>query len=283
MKKILVKIGGSVTTKKTATGFPLEIEQIKRVAGNYINFSSIKRIAREELWRASAWLDEKGSIPAFFFGAGIFGHSLVISGVDGEIVHDCGVTYANLLEHHLNEAIGGKSKNPFDYVEDLSPRRILKYDGDKIDRQSLMNFVDKLKEFEDDDKPYPIITGDMASYQKGLRPLSADKIISELSEVVDTERIIMGISAKGVYDTNPQYSNSNLIRKISVDEDLSELIKSYSNDATGGILGKVIALQKAAKRGIPGYIVDANKPMALFHAIIGDDNNFEGTLIVPKK
>ena len=66
MKKILVKIGGSVTTKKTATGFPLEIEQIKRVAGNYINFSPIKRIAREELWRASAWLDEKGRIPAFF-------------------------------------------------------------------------------------------------------------------------------------------------------------------------------------------------------------------------
>lgn len=69
-EKIVLKLGGSILTKKDVKSFPLGIEEIKRHANEYIRHDKIKRIGKE----LKDALSEKIIQLILVNGVGPFGH-----------------------------------------------------------------------------------------------------------------------------------------------------------------------------------------------------------------
>jgi len=120
--KIIVKLGGSVITRKCVSGFPLEYGEIERRADEFIQTDIIKSLVKE-LYSAS--LHREFSF-ILINGAGPFGHNLVHSflnkkNVDVETIHRS----VALLNSKLIEEL----KNFFPAVSPIHPFETCYYDG----------------------------------------------------------------------------------------------------------------------------------------------------------
>jgi len=128
----------------------------------------------------------------------------------------------------------------------------------------------------------PVLYGDVVlDSSLGFTILSGDQLVAELAIKLDAERIVVGVDVDGLYTSDPKTdSSAKLIRKINLKEvnKIQHLIESSKvTDVTGGMVGKISELKKAAEQGIPVLILNALKPNKIYKALRNE--RVVGTLI----
>ena len=128
----------------------------------------------------------------------------------------------------------------------------------------------------------PVLYGDaVLDSSIGFTILSGDQLVAELAIKFDAERIVIGVDVDGLYTSDPKTdSSAKLIRKINLKEvnKIQHLIESSKvTDVTGGMVGKISELKKAAEQGIPVLILNALKPNKIYKALRNE--RVVGTLI----
>jgi len=128
----------------------------------------------------------------------------------------------------------------------------------------------------------PVLYGDaVPDSDAGFSILSGDQLVTTLALRFDTDRIVMGIDVDGLYTADPKVdASAQLIQHITLNEleSLKDKIGELKvTDVTGGMLGKILELIPAVKRGIPVLIVNAIKPNNIQKALKGE--KVVGTII----
>jgi glutamate 5-kinase len=108
-----------------------------------------------------------------------------------------------------------------------------------------------------------------------------DELACLVSLMIDADKLIILTNVAGVYDGDPNDSNSNIIAEIKPSE--AEAIQIGINEAKstggrGGMKTKFDVARRAAENNIPTYITDGKGPMAISQIFEG---NFQGTVFLP--
>jgi len=128
----------------------------------------------------------------------------------------------------------------------------------------------------------PVLYGDaVLDSETGFAILSGDQLVSSLAIRLNADRIIIGADVNGLYTADPKVDPSaRLIQRITLKElkTLQDKIEgSKATDVTGGMLGKMLELMPAVKRGIRTMIVNATKPNVVYKAL--KNEKVVGTII----
>jgi isopentenyl phosphate kinase len=128
----------------------------------------------------------------------------------------------------------------------------------------------------------PVLYGDAVfDSETGFAILSGDQLVSSLAIRLNADRIIIGVDVNGLYTADPKIDPSaRLIQRITLKElkTLQHKIEgSKATDVTGGMLGKMLELTTAVKRGIRTMIVNATKPNVIYKAL--KNEKVVGTII----
>ncbi len=254
LKKIILKIGGSVITKKDVKDFPLDMNEIKRVFYEYVRVDEIKRLGRE-LYEA---IKESGCRLILINGAGPFGHYLVYKKQPVEIVHKS-VEYLNRkLIEYLDNDLNIQPVAPFDTCE---------WKHGEFDISRLWEKGQRVLE---DGK----ILSTYGDVLQGYKIISGDDLAVLLAEHWQADKIIMATDVNGVYDRPPENEDAKLIKTIRGGEDIEFRVKAV--DVTGGIKRKIMKLQSV---GINSQIVNGLVAGNVKKVLLGDESI--GTLIIP--
>lgn len=261
MTKIVLKLGGSLITKKDVKNFPLEIEEIKQRADEYIHLNEIKRIGKE----IKEAMNEKPIQLILINGAGPFGHFLVKRNRPDDDVR----ASVKLLNEKL---VSELRKIGIDIVP-IPPSESCEFSNEKFDISYLWEVGDVLLEEGKTLSTY----GDML---KGGKVISGDDLIVLLAEHWQADKIITATDVDGVFTKDPKiHDNVKLIKHLSGDEN-GEVEYTINNiDVTGGMASKVKKLKQAASRGIKCQIINGLEEGNIKAALLGDESI--GTLILP--
>ena len=267
--KIIVKLGGSVITRKCVSGFPLEYGEIERRADEFIQTDIIKSLVKE-LYSAS--LHREFSF-ILINGAGPFGHNLVHSflnkkNVDVETIHRS----VALLNSKLIEEL----KNFFPAVSSIHPFETCYYDGKEFKIGKLLRMA------QDEVRNGKVVStyGDVIPARNGrlgdFEVISGDDLAVNIGMGLNVEKIIMVTDVDGVFTKDPKlYDDARLIPRLNPSSTEIEF-SSVGVDVTGGMRSKVKKLSFAAQNGIESRIINGLKRGCLIKALLGKD---VGTLI----
>ncbi|MFP3190896.1 MAG: isopentenyl phosphate kinase [Thermoproteota archaeon] len=230
MESVVVKLGGSVITKKDE---PLKerIEVINNLANQISTVCNDLRLC-------------------IVHGGGSFGHYVAKK----YAIHQglprikIGLSMLEMEMRRLNLIIANSLINHGVPVIQFSPIDIFISKGDAV-----VNFFNESIKISLDLGYIPLLYGDVIfDYDKGCRILSGDQICLEMAKLISAKKIVFCMDATGVYDKDPKkYNDAKLIRKIESKE-LELLINnlSKSDDVTGGIVNKLKVAHEASKLGI---------------------------------
>ncbi len=258
-EKIVLKLGGSILTRKDAKVFPLSIEEIKRRADEYIRIENVKRLAKE-IYEV---LREKKIELVLINGVGPFGHNLVKNWDKlgyKTLVHDS-VKYLN---DKLIKIVG-------EYGLEMEP--FAPFDSRGIDETySVYKLWDMGKKIIGRDKIFSTY-GDIApdNNEQGYRVVSGDELVRDIANIWEADKIIMATNVEGVYDKDPhEHKNAKLIKRFHVTENV-EFADGRTTDVTGAMREKVEKLLevKANSQIISGLIPDNLKSVMLGDESIG--------------
>jgi len=113
----------------------------------------------------------------------------------------------------------------------------------------------------------PVTFGDVVlDHKTGFKILSGDYLAAQLAIILKADALIFGTAVDGVY---PDFSAPDLSPYTEIDQHTK--FSTLGSDATGGIRFKVKQALRAAKVGIRTWIVNADKPSLLAHAITNQD------------
>ncbi len=253
---IILKLGGSVITRK---------EEEKPA----INHENLKRIAREI---------EKSTHQKLIVvhGAGSFGHPLAKKYAIGDEIQDDldlkkKMLGFSLTQHAVKELNGIVSEylrihrtlsvsiQPSSFILTKN-KRIQSADLTLIKKYLELGFV-------------PVIYGDVvldADESIGMAVLSGDQIVKYLAENLKPERVILATDVDGIYNKNPKkYPDAHLIEKVSSLGQM-ETGEETTVDVTGGMGGKVSELLSLLELGIESEIINANKEDNIRKALNGE-------------
>ncbi|MBO0888551.1 hypothetical protein J2P12_05560, partial [Candidatus Bathyarchaeota archaeon] len=131
----------------------------------------------------------------------------------------------------------------------------------------------------------PLIHGDLVLDEKlGFGVVSADRIASLLGEELNVSKVLFGCDVDGVFPSDlKQSKGSTVIREVTEANHASVLkaLKISTDDATGGMRGKVNEALRLAKFGVESHIFNLTKPENLGRLLRGD--SAIGTRFVPWK
>ena len=259
-KTIILKLGGSVITKKLTSKFPSDYEEILKVGNKFIRESTLSRLIKE--------IHKAYSIASFGLilinGAGPFGHSLVndyLSGkrVDIETIHKS--------VKFLNTRIKTEAEKYF-AVSVIDPFEHCSYQKGKFCVSKMVDLVEKFLKRE----RVALTYGDVIQARSGgklgkYHIISGDDIAVELASKINIDKIIMVFDVDGIFTQTPHlYSDAEF--KPVVAEKTS--VKFFSNkiDVTGGMEAKVRKLfSVAGKTEI--WIVNGLIRNRVFHLLLG--------------
>jgi len=255
---IVLKIGGSVITKKLDGKAEIKREVLSRIS---------KEIADA--------LKEKPMKIAIVHGAGPFGHKyaekykLHLGIGNGLQIEGIGVTHRMMewLNHEVVKALQdvGVKAMPFQ----PSAGGIL--DNGKL-VQFPLNVVEKYMELG-----LVIVShGDVLLDNKvGIGILSGDHLAPYLARNLHAQKAVFGTDVDGVFDKDPRKDSSAKLVKVITPKTLDKLVKelggSQGTDVTGGMAKKVSELITLAEDGIPSEIINATKEGYLKRALLGEE------------
>lgn len=256
IKLIILKLGGSVITRKEADKPTINHENLKRITREVAESTHQKLIV--------------------VHGAGSFGHPLAKNYAIGDEIQDNldlkkKMLGFSLTQHAVKELNGIVSEylrmhgtlsvsiQPSSFILTKN-KRIKSADLTLIRRYLELGFV-------------PVIYGDVvldADESIEMAVLSGDQIVKYLAENLKPERVILATDVDGIYDKNPKkYPDAQLIETVSSLEQI-ETGEETNIDVTGGMGGKVSELLGLLDLEIESEIINANKTGNIKKALNGE-------------
>lgn len=264
---IILKLGGSVITRKDSLTPTLDESNLKRIAREISNSSYQKLIV--------------------VHGAGSFGHPYareynIGSEIDTEKElerkrHGFSKTQnsvknlnAHVCQHLQDEEIPAVSIQPSSFIKTHN-KRIIRADMDLISSYLDMGFV-------------PVLYGDVVldtNDRIKMAVLSGDQIVKYLAEHLKCEKVVLGSDVDGIYNVDPKTNpNATLIKVVTSKSDLELLDNTQNVDVTGGMGGKLEELLELANIGVESEIINATHDNNIKNALNGEKGI--GTLIRKK-
>jgi isopentenyl phosphate kinase len=265
---IILKLGGSVITKKEAAEPTLDHKNLDRLSREISESSYDKLI--------------------IVHGAGSFGHPLAQKyGIGNEItstselarkkqgfsiIQNCVKNLnSKVCEYLRTYGVFPVSIQPSSFVLTKN-KRIYSANIDLIGKYLDLGFV-------------PVIYGDVVLDEDQsikMAVLSGDQIIKYLAEHLKPERVILGSDVDGIYTKDPKkHSDAELVELITSQAQVDLMVESMTSkeavDVTGGMEGKLRELLELADLGVKSEIINANRMNLIKEAING--NKIMGTLI----
>ena len=265
---IILKLGGSVITKKDATEPTLNHKNLDRISKE-ISESSYDKLV-------------------IVHGAGSFGHPFAQKyGIGNEITSTSELARKKLGFSLIQNSVKNLNSKVCEYLRihgvfsvSIQPssfvltknKRIYSANIDLINKYLDSGFV-------------PVIYGDVVLDEDQsikMAVLSGDQIIKYLSEHLNPERVILGSDVDGIYTKDPKkHPDAELVKLVSSRAQAESMIELMSSketvDVTGGMEGKLRELLELADLGVESEIINANKVNLIKEAINGDE--IIGTLI----
>jgi len=251
---IILKLGGSVITKKEAPEPTLDHENLKRIAGEIS--------------------DSLPSSLIIVHGAGSFGHPLAKKyrigaptsleelqrKMMGFSIIQRWVKISNI---HVCDAL---RKEDIPVVSIQPSSFILAYNGriKHADPRIIISYLEI--------GFIPVTYGDVVldtDENLKMSVLSGDQIIKYLGETLKPEKVILGTDVDGVFDKDPKkYPDAKLLERIKSLKDI-KYQPGKSEDVTGAMLGKIKELLLLAEKGVNSEIINAKKPGNIKKALLG--------------
>ncbi|MGB9937880.1 MAG: isopentenyl phosphate kinase [Methanobacterium sp.] len=250
---IILKLGGSVITKKEAKEPILNHNNLNRISTE-ISESSFDKLI-------------------IVHGAGSFGHPFASEYEIGKPINDeedlekkkIGFSITQSWVKKLNTHVcDGLRENGVLAVSIQASsfvitknKRIYSCNLDLIKRYLELGFV-------------PVIYGDVVlDMDESIKicVLSGDQIIQYLGENLKPEKVILGSDVDGIYTKDPKkYEDAELMELVTSCEDL-KTEGSLNVDVTGGMHGKLQELLELAEMGVQSEIINAEREGIIKKAI----------------
>ncbi|MBM3308892.1 MAG: isopentenyl phosphate kinase family protein [Candidatus Altiarchaeales archaeon] len=257
---IVLKLGGSVITKKSENKMEVDLENLQR------------------LCRDIAEIQKK--IKCNFVvvhGAGPFGHVLaekyrLTEGMKGkESVKGMCETHASMeklnaiVVEELNKAgLNAMAFQPSTGV--MKNRRLISFPIESLKDLIALGIT-------------PVGYGDvLVDLETGLNILSGDHLVPYLAVKLKASRIVIATDVSGIFDGDPKRDkNAKLVKEITKENfGKIEVSGSRGVDVTGGMKRKVLELLEVASHGVTSQVVSGIKPGELKSALLGRE---VGTII----
>ncbi len=264
MSVIILKIGGSVITKKEK--------------GMQADLKAIKRIAREI---KEAFENDPTMKLVLVHGGGSFGHRIA----DKYKVHmglksgkqTLGFTKTVQVMRKLNLIFVEELQKIGLSTIPLQPSAISIQKDIKISEVFIKTLLLAMNL-----NCVPVLWGDAVFDEKqGYSILSGDHIVTFLAQKLKSKRVIFGTNVDGVFDSDPNTNkNAKLIRLITpdnVDKILKHVSGSKTTDVTGGMHRKILEVIPLVEKGIQIEIINAKRQGYILNSLLG--NKELGTLI----
>jgi len=252
-KPIILKIGGSAITDKTAEATP-RTEIINRLA--------------EEIKRAD--LDNL----IIVHGGGSFGHPTAAKYNLKDGYNDDPTKKFGFAEtHHMMTVLNGLVMDALIWHEvaavSVAPSSCFITENGKVKcfDETVLKAMGKIG-FT------PVLYGDAVLDDKlGFTVLSGDQLVAYLAIKYKAERIVIGADTDGLFDCDPKGNpNAKPFKHLTLAELKQiqpKLGKATGTDVTGGMAGKIAELIPAIDAGIHVTITGATKGLSIFRALTG--------------
>lgn len=257
MSLVILKIGGSVITKKDSVSRPRkdEIDRISKEIASYVTENEVT----DKL--------------VLVHGAGSFGHPQAMRYNLNEKFDTRGVYEIHKSVKELNSIVVDSLNDSGVNALPVHPLSSFLLENGNIVDSSPEKFNLMLER-----GAVPVFHGDVVMDRiKGAAILSGDRITPYLSVMLGASRIGAGSNVDGVID-----DTGSVIKKISPPGfvDMKKHISgSSSTDVTGGMLGKVSEFVELSRVGVSSRIFNASKKGMVTKFLYGED---VGTLIADK-
>ncbi|ADZ09070.1 aspartate/glutamate/uridylate kinase [Methanobacterium lacus] len=261
---IILKLGGSVITRKNASEPTLDTENLTRICRE-ISESSYENLIVVHGAGSYGHLYAK----EYEIGAEINSKKELERKKQGFSKTQNSVKDLNAMvcEHLQKQGIATVSIQPSSFIK-TENKRIIKADLDLIKQYLELGFV-------------PVIYGDVvldANEKIKMAVVSGDQLIKYLAENLKPELVVLGSDVDGVYNQDPKDNpDAELIKVVRSRKDLLSLDSTKTVDVTGGMGGKIDELLEIAKNGIESEIINANTNNNIKRALNGEKEI--GTLI----
>lgn len=245
----LIKLGGSVITKKSKPG---------------VFKSDVMNNLSEQIQKSNQEV-------MLVHGAGSFGHILakkfrLDQGYKNkEQLMGFAKTHASVqkLNSYVIESL---QKNNIPSIS-VSPHSIIKFNDHRLINFDLGIFKDYLE-----NGFVPVSFGDVVIDEiNGFSICSGDLLIEVLSKEFKPEKVIFVIDEDGLYDGNPKIEkDAKFIESIRFNEieNLSITLDSH-DDVTKGMKGKIDTIKHISKMGIDTILLNGNEENRLYSTMIG--------------
>lgn len=261
---IILKLGGSIITKKDAKKPTLNYDHLHRIAKE-IQHSHVSDLI-------------------VVHGAGSFGHPFAqeyaigkpISSKDDFQLKRIGFALTQSWVKKLNSMVADALRDVGIPAVSIQPSSFITTYHKRIHKGDIA-----LIKYYVDKGFVPVIYGDVVLDEDPtlqVAVLSGDQIVSYLAKNLLPSRVILGTDVDGVFNKNPQeYQDSYLIKKLSSLQELESWDNNQNVDVTGGMLGKLEELLELAQLGIESEIINAGGKNLIRDALQG--KKVRGTVI----
>jgi isopentenyl phosphate kinase len=248
---IIIKIGGSVITDKSARNAP-KLEKISEIA------------------KAISSLSGKFVL---IHGAGSFAHPVVDEHrlQDGLSSGDQlrGFMEAKYWLLELQRIVLGEFQRHGVPVSPIMPSSCIVASGGRISSFNLAP-IRKFMELG----LIPLLHGDLVpDAEKGLSIVSGDQLAMYLAKRMGAKMVIFGCDVDGLFDGDPKEEPDARLIPLVTPSNYREALRaaggSRASDVTGGMRGKVLESIRLARGGIEVLILNLNRPGDLERAIRG--------------
>lgn len=259
---IILKLGGSVITKKEAAGPTVNYENLNRISAEIADSSFDKLV--------------------IVHGAGSFGHPFAREYEIGSIIKDevdfnrkkLGFCITQSWVRKLNGIVCNSLRERGIFAVSLLPSSFIITKNGRIHSCNL-GLINKYLNWGF----VPVLNGDVVvDMNESIKMcvLSGDQIIRYFGENLKPDRVIVGSDVDGIYDKDPKkYSDAKPMKIVTSFDDLSAE-GSLNVDVTGGMHGKLNELLDLAQMGVESEILNACKKDSIKKAL---DHEITGTLI----
>lgn len=253
---IILKLGGSVITRKEAQKPKLNQKNLERIA-HEISQSNYKKLI-------------------IVHGAGSFGHPFAKKyGIGDEITDQQDLTRKKLgfsITQHavreLNNIVCHYLRKNGIFAVSIQPSSLIQTRNKRIHVGDL-NIIRKYLELDF----VPVLHGDVvldADKSVKMAVLSGDQIVQYLALHLEPERVILATDVDGIYHKDPKkYDDARLLEVVSRKDHL-QIEETDRVDVTGGMGGKITELLSLADQGVESEIINANRINLIRKAINGE-------------
>ena len=262
---IIIKLGGSIITDKTAKQGVFRQEIVERIA--------------QEIKAAQ---EKNGFDLILVHGAGSFGHPIAKKYrlnegyIDGQSSEGFAKTKIGVMELNLLVKQELSKANLAACIIESSA--VIKAHSGKIKKIDL-GFIRFLLASD----IIPILSGDVVIDQEtGFSIISGDQIASHLARKLRAKTVVFVSDVNGIFDKNPKtYKDAQLIGEIN-NRNYHFIVKNMKtnnlNDVTGEMGGKILAIKKDLS-GIKALIINGLKKENLLKSLIRPNGHKIGTVL----